>query len=88
MSITINPEDFYAIKKQGRYFAVYEVGDQLLLEEPPQPDKLVAVCVYKKGAQEVRRRLIRQVVVRRVNTPNFKSPDGDAQLIADSDLDD
>jgi hypothetical protein len=33
------------IKKYGRYFAVYD------------GETLVCVCVYRKGAQEVKRRL-------------------------------
>lgn len=34
-----------AVRRYGRHFAVYE------------EDTLVAVCLYKKGAEEVKRRL-------------------------------
>ncbi len=61
--------DDYYVKPYGRHFAVFERWDPLLVEEElggPKPDKLVAVCVYKVGAEEVKRRLSDRVHVRRV----------------------
>jgi hypothetical protein len=62
--------DHYVIRPHGRFFAVYEVGEHLISEEAltgPPEDKLVVVAVYKKGAEEVIRRLTGQVVVRTRN---------------------
>jgi hypothetical protein len=53
-----NPDDYYAIRPYGKYFAVYQLGERLLEEEDDQPDTLICICVYKKGAEEVRRRLL------------------------------
>ncbi len=61
--------DDYYVKPYGRHFAVFERWEPLIAEEEltsPKADKLVAVCVYKVGAEEVKRRLSDRVQVRRV----------------------
>ena len=57
-------ENYYVIEPHGRHFAVYENPENLLIEEDltgPPEKKLVAVCVYRVGAEEVVRRLSGQV---------------------------
>lgn len=58
-----NLQDFYPIRRRGRFFEVWQLGDRLIEEEDEQPDKLVCLCVYKKGAEEVQRRLAGRVHV-------------------------
>lgn len=53
-----NPDDYYPIRSFGRFFALYQLNERFIPEEDEKPDTLICVCVYKKGAEEVRRRLL------------------------------
>lgn len=59
--------DIYVIEPHGQNFAVYETLSPLTSEEALSgPTKtLVAICTYKKGATEVKRRLEGRVKVRK-----------------------
>lgn len=81
-----DPADFYTIKRQGRFYALYQNGDQLILEEGPQEDRLVCVCVYKKGAEEVRRRLVGKLKGR--CSSRYSEPDCETDVAAETDIDD
>lgn len=60
-------EGLFYLKPDGRNFAVYQRWEPLLIEEAmdPKPDQLVCICAYKKGAEEVIRRLEGRVQVQR-----------------------
>lgn len=60
-------DEIYTIEPHGRFFAVYQNREHLLWEEvlsgPPEK-RLICVCVYKIGAEEVKRRLTAHVQLR------------------------